>query len=177
MEPSRDAVEFCTEVRARLVGSLVLYCGDRSLGEELAQEAIVRALERWHRVRGLDSPEAWVFRVGFNLAKSSYQRRLAERRANQRFAQQPTEHAGLPDTPTAVAVRAAVEQLTPRQRAVVIARFYAGMDVRNTAATLGCAEGTVKALTHKAIARLRHAGLIDPDPDPDPEEIADAQPR
>jgi RNA polymerase sigma-70 factor, ECF subfamily len=171
MEPGRDAAELCTEIRPSLVGSLVLYCGDRALGEELAHEAIVRALERWERVRRMASPEAWIFRVGFNLARSSRQRRLAERRAHQRLAGQAGT-AELPDTPTAVAVRAAVERLPPRQRAAVVARFYAGMDVRTTAATLGCAEGTVKALTHKAMARLRTAGLIEHDP-----EVPDAQPR
>jgi RNA polymerase sigma factor (sigma-70 family) len=165
MSAGREAAEFCTELRPRLVGSLVLFCGDRSLGEELAQEAIVRALERWDRVRYLACPEAWVFRVGFNLARSSRQRRIAEQRATQRLAARGEGHTPLPDTPTAVTVRSAVEGLPPRQRAVIIARFYAGMDIKTTAATLGCAEGTVKALSHKAMLRLRRCGLIDDDPE------------
>jgi RNA polymerase sigma factor (sigma-70 family) len=65
------------------------------------------------------------------------------------------------DVATAIAVRAAVRALPPRQRAVVIARFYGGLSVQETAAALGCAEGTVKATTHQAIRNLRQAGLVD----------------
>ena len=42
-----------------------------------------------------------------------------------------------------------------------MARFYAGLSVRESAEALGCAEGTVKVLVHKAIANLRSAGLVD----------------
>jgi RNA polymerase sigma factor (sigma-70 family) len=172
MDPDLDATAFCSELQPRLVGSLVLFCGDRWLGEELAQEALVRALERWSRVRRMDHPQAWVFRVGLNLAKSARQRHRLERRANAVLAGRAVQHAELPDTPTAVAVRAALAELSPRQRAVIVARFYAGLDVMSTAAALGCAEGTVKALTHKAIRRLRASGLVD-----DATEVtSDAQP-
>lgn len=161
MDAGRDPAEFCADVGGRLTGSLVLFCGSRPLGEELAQEALIRALERWARVSRLDSPEAWVFHVGFNLARSARRRAEAERRAHERIARERIHHAELPDTSTALAIRAAVSALPPRQRAVVLVRFYAGFDVRETAKALGCAEGTVKSLTHSAIATLRASGVVE----------------
>lgn len=67
----------------------------------------------------------------------------------------------LPDATDAIALRDAVRMLAARQRAVIVARFYLGLDVAETASVLGCREGTVKAHTFKALANLRSAGLID----------------
>src|SRR3954449_5374681 len=81
-----DAEAFCRATYARLAGALGLMCGESGVGEELAQEALLRVWERWPSVRAMDSPEAWVFRVGFNLANSRLRRVVAERRANQRVS-------------------------------------------------------------------------------------------
>ena len=103
------------------------------------------------------SPEAWVYRTAFNLARSSFRRVAAERRANSRLrAPLP-----LPDAAEAIAVRDAVRALPARQRAVVISRFFLGLDVEETARVLGCRAGTVKAHTFKALGNLRAVGLID----------------
>jgi RNA polymerase sigma factor (sigma-70 family) len=148
---------FCARVSPRLVGSLTLYCADRFLAEELAQEALVRAFERWARVGAMASPEAWTYRTAFNLARSSFRRSAAERRARSRMMVAPS----LPDATDAIAVRAAVRALPARQRAVIVARFYLGLDVIETARVLGCRAGTVKAHTFKALGNLRAVGLVD----------------
>lgn len=107
------------------------------------------------------SPRAWLSRVGLNLARSWWRRVYAEQRANRR-------HSAGPDAPTAepadvLAIRAAVATLPRRQRAVLVLRYYGDLSVEETAETLGCAQGTVKSLTHRAIASLRTA-LADPQP-------------
>jgi RNA polymerase sigma factor (sigma-70 family) len=147
----------CGEVGPRLVGSLTLYCGDRFVGEEFAQEALARALERWDRVGVMASPEAWIYRTAFNLARSSFRRAGVERRARRRLVDVPT----LPDASDAIALRDAVRVLPARQRAVIVARFYLGLSVADTADALGCQPGTVKAHTFKALGNLRAAGLFD----------------
>jgi RNA polymerase sigma-70 factor (ECF subfamily) len=164
-EPDFDT--FCRALGPRLVGSLVLYCGDRAVAEELAQEALARAFEHWERVGPMASPEAWTYRVAFNLARSTFRRRAVERRAERALRTEPRHSPVDSDADAAVAVRAAVAALAPRQRATIVARFYAGLNVAETAQALHCAEGTVKALTHQAIANLRAAGLVDVD-----EEVA-----
>jgi len=152
-----DQAAFCSQVGRQLVNSLALYCGDRALAEELAQEALARALEHWGDVSAMASPEGWAYRTGVNLARSRFRRVVAERRARSRLGREPVP----PDAADVMAVREAVTALPERQRAVIIARFYLGLDVADTAAALGCRPGTVQAHTFKALANLRGAGLID----------------
>lgn len=154
---TRDPVEtFCAEIRAPLVGSLTLFCGDRGIAEELAQEALARALQRWAQLR---SPRQWTYTCAFNLARSRFRRVLAERRARDRMAVLARQAAVEADTAGAIAVKTAVANLPPRQRQAVVCRFYAGLSVAETAGVMRCAQGTVKALTSQALANLRKAGL------------------
>jgi RNA polymerase sigma-70 factor (sigma-E family) len=152
----RDVAAFCAELHPRLVGALSLRTGSRALAEELAQETFVRVWERWSTVRAMDSPEAWAFRVALNLASSRFRRLGAERRARARLEARPVEHADL-DTggPERELVRDAIAALPPRQRTVVILRYFSDLSVAETAQAMGCAEGTVKSLTSKAVDALR----------------------
>jgi RNA polymerase sigma factor (sigma-70 family) len=159
-----DPASFCSEIRAGLVGALALYCGDRSVAEELAQEALVRTWERWDRI---ETPRAFTYHIAFNLARSSLRRRGSERRAKARLQSGARTVAEPQDSATAVALRQAVRALPDRQRAAIVARFYADMTVAEAAVAMGCAHGTVKALTSQAIANLRRSGFAVEDP-PDP---------
>jgi RNA polymerase sigma-70 factor (sigma-E family) len=150
---------FCRREYPRLVGALSLYCGDAYVAEELAQEAIVRVVNDWGKVRRLAAPGAWAHRVAINLANSHFRRRLAERRAKQRLYARAALAVHQPDTSTAVAVRQTVASLPQRQRAVIVLRFFADLSVREVADVLGCPDGTVKSLTSKALASLRTTDL------------------
>lgn len=153
---------FIAEVSGPLVGSLALVVGDRAVAEELAQDALVKAAIRWPTISTYDRPEAWVYRVAFNQARSWFRRRTAERRALQRVAaERPLSQVGPDEVVLAMVMREAVAGLPPRQREVVACRFYADLDVADTARVMDCAEGTVKSLTHRAVTTLRTAGLIE----------------
>lgn len=131
---------------------LSLYCGDARVAEDLAQEALAQACLEWERVRGMSSPQGWVRRVALNQGASWFRRKAAERRAYTRSH----DSAQVPEpNPETVVVRDAIAGLPPRQRAVVVLRFYEGLSVAEVAEVLGCAAGTVKAHTHKALASLR----------------------
>jgi RNA polymerase sigma factor (sigma-70 family) len=62
-----------------------------------------------------------------------------------------------PDTAGSMMLRSALAELPPRQRAVLVLRFYSDLSVEQTAQALGCSTGTVKSQTSKAIATLRRA--------------------
>jgi RNA polymerase sigma factor (sigma-70 family) len=155
-----ELAEFCHAEHRRLVGALSLYCRDRHVAEELAQDAIIRVIANWRRVRGLDSPSAWAHRVAINLANSYMRRRLAEGRATRLLYLRQALSQHDPDTPTAIAVRAAVASLPKRERAVVVLRFFADFSVREVSQLLGYPEGTVKTLTAKALTSLRTTDLM-----------------
>ena len=143
----------------RLMGSLVLYTGDRELAMDLAQEAMARAYRDWRKVAYLASPSAWLHRVAFNLANSAFRRRLVEWRSSARTdAWEATTHRDA-DTGVAVSVRAAVAALPKRQKTALVLRYYADMPVAEAAEAMGCAEGTVRALTSQALDALRRSGL------------------
>ena len=158
-----DAKSFAAFVRAnyrRLVGLLLLGGDDIGTAEELAQDALVRLYEHRARLVVQEAPWAWVCVVALNLQRSSWRRANARRRAYRRHGV-ALEASDLPDPDDVLAVRAAVAALPRRQHEVVCLRFYADLPVALTAARLGIAEGTVKALTHQAIASLRRALLIE----------------
>lgn len=148
---SDGAVAFCERLRPRLLGVLTLQCGDAGVAEELTQETLAVVWDKWTRVQQMQSPEAWALRVGLNLSKTWIRRKVAERRALRRADRAPI-HVLLPDR---VDVRDGVARLPQRQRAAIVLRFYADLTVTETAQVMGCAPGTVKALTHQGIAALR----------------------
>lgn len=154
MTTESDFEQFCSRAQPRLVGTLVLYCGDRDVAEELAQEALARACLRWPRVHRMAAPDAWIYRVAINLANSYFRRRALERRIQLRRSRDITaarhvDHDGL------LALRDAVAKLPQRPRAALVLRYYAELSVSEVANLTGWPEGTVKTLTRRAIAILR----------------------
>lgn len=161
IEPS--LADFCRGEHARLVGLLALYVGDVAIAEELAQEAFVRLHQNWSRVRSMNEPRAWLSKVGINLSRSWWRRHFAQQRAQRRLASQPEATDPTTDAADVLTVRKVVATLPHQQRAALVLRYYAGLSVAETARQLGCATGTVKSLTHRAIATLR-TRLDVPDP-------------
>ncbi len=143
----------------RLVGSLVLYTGDRELAMDLAQETMARAYRDWRKVAHLDAPPAWLHRVALNLANSAFRRKLAEWRSSVRAEDNAHRSHYDSDAGEAVAVRRAVASLPARQKTALVLRYYADMPVADVAKAMRCAEGTVRALTSQALEGLRRSGL------------------
>jgi RNA polymerase sigma factor (sigma-70 family) len=147
--------EFVRREHPRLVRALTLYVGDQDTAWQLAQDAFVRAGERWGQVSGMAAPGAWVHRVGMNLASSHFRRRAAERRANRRAAGRGEDALVPPDPGEALTVRAALGGLPERERQVVLFRYYLDYTVAETATALGLQPGSVKTMTYRALQRLR----------------------
>jgi RNA polymerase sigma-70 factor (ECF subfamily) len=154
MPGSFDA--FYQEEYSGLVQLALVLSGSRHGAEDIAQEALIAAWKRW---RELEQPLAWTRRVVANLAVSTIRRRIAEGRAMMRLAigrGEPIAELPEPDTEFWAAVRA----LPTRQRQTLALYYLADCPVGEIAATLGCAEGTVRATLHKG--RLALAARLCP---------------
>ena len=138
-----DADAFCRGLYPKLVGSLRLAFGAQVPAEDLAQDALVRTLERWDTVEAMEHPEAWCYRVAFNLARSAFRRRGAEARATARLDGRREAAAGAPEPADTLAVRNALAELPRRQRQAIVLRYFAVLTVVLVAATMLCQPGTV----------------------------------
>lgn len=125
---------------------------DRSAGEDIAQEALARAHRDWARVSGLDKPGAWVRRVAINLAIGRKRRSASELKALFRIGRPAAEAAqtrrGDP------AVWAAVDELPPRQRAVIALHYLEDRPVAEIAEILDISVSATTSNLHKARANL-----------------------
>ena len=134
--------------------------GDRVEAMELAQDVFVRAWEKLDRLERGSDAGAWLWRLATNVVLND--RRSRRRRiARVTNVEQPAE-LERPDLRTPMPVRrlsfdAAVSRLPERARAVFVLHDVEGYDHAEIAATLGVAEGTVRAHLHRARAMLREA--------------------
>jgi len=135
-----------------LVRYAAVLVGDRELAQDVVQEALVRAHVRWARI---EEPEAFVRRM---IVREflSWRRRLLRRRAlavrlpRERVVE---DHAGASVERTDLMRRLAT--LPPRQRAVVVLRYYEGLATAEIADLLGCSEGAVRTFHSRAMSNLR----------------------
>jgi RNA polymerase sigma-70 factor (sigma-E family) len=149
--------EFMRNRASLLHQSAYLLCGDWHLAHDLVQETLVRAYQHWPRVREADSPDAYVRRILVNEARGRWRRR-------ERAMPVPRFPEGrepvAPDASEEIARRAGLLQallaLPLRQRATIVLRYLEGMSERETAAVLGCSEGTVKSQSARALGTLRN---------------------
>jgi RNA polymerase sigma-70 factor (sigma-E family) len=139
--------------------------GDAGHAEDVAQAAFARAYASWGRVRRAGDPDAYVRRIVINEHRSRFRkRRVAEELrgdladtlgSQQRGGQQqgPEEQHALLD---------ALRALGPRQRAVLVLRYWLDLSEAETAAALNCSVGTVKSQASRALATLRkNASALD----------------
>ena len=159
-ERDTEFVEFVTAQRTALVRmARLLTAGDGAAAEDLVQTTLTRLYLRWPRVRRAGNPVGYA-RTSLTHAFVDEQRRAYKRRelttdvVTDRAA--PDDDRDLP-----ALVLAALAQLAPRQRAVVVLRHFLDLDVAETARILGCTSGTVKSQNAKALSHLRAA--LEPD--------------
>jgi RNA polymerase sigma-70 factor (sigma-E family) len=146
----------CARSSSLLRTALLLTGRDRADAEDLLQIALERAYRHWPKLCREDEPERYVRRILVNASADRW-RRLA-RRHEQPMPEAGTEPA-VPDGTARVVDRqyllGALGQLPPRQRAVLVLRYFDDMSEGETAQILGCSLGTVKSHAARALARLR----------------------
>jgi len=151
-EQRRTLERFVAERGDRLLHTAALLTGSRADGEDLLQSALERLLRHWRRIDG--DPENYVRRTLYNLAADRWRRQRVRQRHAVLFEPGPPV-----DPATAVDLRDAVVRvlvrLPPRQRAVLVLRYFEQLSEAETAEALGCSVGTVKSAAARGLARLR----------------------
>ena len=144
--------EFVAARQLALSRLAYLLTGDHHAAQDLMQSALVRLAGHWRRVAAGGDPEAYLRRIMVNERNTWWRRRPPEP------VQAVPDRAGRDEASDAAArtsLVTALRALPPRQRAVVVLRFYADLSEAETARTMGCSVGTVKSQTHVALSRLR----------------------
>jgi RNA polymerase sigma-70 factor (sigma-E family) len=145
---------FLTERADLLMRTAVLLTGSREAGQDLLQTALERLLRHWRTLEG--DPEAYLRRTLYNLAADGFRRqgrlrrKLLLLRAETPAPADPTTEVDLRD-----ALVRLLLQLPPRQRAVLVLRYWEQLTEAETAAVLGWPEGTVKSAASRGLRRLR----------------------
>lgn len=146
----------------RLIGVLSSIGGSRPEAEDVAQDAYVKLLQHWNKVRSYDDPEAWVRAVAVRLLISRHRRAKVARLGLVRLRGEAEESQ--PDVLVdGVAISAALRSLPIAQRAVVVLHHVLDLPVGQVADELQVPVGTVKSRLSRGRAAL--AALLN-----DPEE-------
>jgi RNA polymerase sigma-70 factor (sigma-E family) len=148
--------DFVVEHGSDLLRTAFLISGDQQEAEDLVQECFLTLSKHWNRVAGMDYPYAYGRRVLVNLATRSAKSQL--RRRAELEAELPdlgVDEVELAMLETRDELRVALKQLTPRQRAILVLRYFNGLSEAEVAETMGCATGTVKSTTSRSLAQLR----------------------
>src|SRR3954469_24835858 len=160
-----DFASFYVGARPTLLRSTYAVTGDRQLAEDAVQVAFAKVYASWSRVTRTDDPTAYVRRIAINAALGHGRRAFFRRETSVDRLPERAADPGL-DALERDEVWRAVGALPPRQRAVVVLRYYEDLSERQIADTLGCRPGTVKSQASAAIATLR-ARLSDNAPEGD----------
>jgi RNA polymerase sigma-70 factor (sigma-E family) len=142
----------------QLMGSAIALAGSRQDGEDLLQAALERVLRKPRQVDA--DVEGYLRRVLYNLATDgwrrggTWRRKLVPLLRAAETAPDDTEVVDLRDTLVRL-----LAQLPPRQRAVIVLRYWEQRTEAETAALLGCSEGTVKSAASRGLQRLRELAV------------------
>jgi RNA polymerase sigma-70 factor (sigma-E family) len=154
---SRNDEEFAYFIAARLEAMrrlAFLLCQDWHRADDLAQAAAIKAYTHWARASRADNTDAYVnailVREFLHERRSAWTRLVSLTEAPETAARQVDQDGSLD-------LRSAVGALPPRQRAVLVLRFYCDLNTYQTAEALGCTPGTVKSHAAKALDSLRRA--------------------
>ncbi|MFF9647247.1 SigE family RNA polymerase sigma factor [Kitasatospora aureofaciens] len=131
-----------------------LLTGDVHLAEDLVQTVLVRVWPKWNRIKG-NNPDAYVRRALVNTHSSWWRRRWRGETPTKDLPDTMATPDVFADVDLEQSLAAAIRMLPPRQRAVVVLRFFEDLSVEETADVLNCHPGTVKSQTSKALRHLR----------------------
>ncbi len=123
--------------------ALAVAGGDVEIAREATDEAFVRAYERWAKVRMMESPGGWLYRVALNELRRRFRRQTLERELLRRQHIESVDR----ETPPVADPRVwdAVRSLPRRQRSAIALRYVLDLTEKEVATTMGISRGAASA--------------------------------
>ncbi len=137
---------------AGLYRTAYLMLGDAAEAEDLVQTALAKTYANWRKVRSVEAAPGYARTTMVNTAASWFRKKGWRNERPTEVLPELAHEADLSDRP---ALLDALATLPPRQRAVIVLRYYEDLSVAQVATALGITDGTVKSQTSDALARLR----------------------
>jgi RNA polymerase sigma-70 factor (sigma-E family) len=155
-EDEREYGDYVAARSRHLCGLAYLMCGDWHSAQDAVQTALTKLYLAWPRLHTREAVDPYVRRIVVRAVFD--QRRLARFRREASWAE-PPDAVGTADladaTPDRLAVLHALSRVPPRQRAVLVLRYWEDQPVDEVARTLGCSTGTVKSQAARGLQTLR----------------------
>jgi RNA polymerase sigma-70 factor (sigma-E family) len=161
-QPVADLERFLADRGDQLLRTAVLLAGSREAGEDLLQAGLERLLRHWSRIDG--NPEGYLRRTLYHLAADRWRQQRVWLRHLPLL--RPGLEAGAADPFAEVDLRDSLVrllmQLPPRQRAVIVARYWEQLSEAEAAQVLGISVGTVKSSAARGLRKLRELSEASP---------------
>ena len=150
-----EYVGFAESALPRLRRTAYLLCGDWHRAEDAAQEALIRLYVAWPRVQRREGLMPYAHRTLVRILVDQSRRPWRREMASVEGIEPEAARDAFGQVNTRLVLVAALQKVSPRRRACVVLRFFNDLSVTETAALLGCTEGTVKSQTARGLAELR----------------------
>jgi RNA polymerase sigma-70 factor (sigma-E family) len=156
MPETNDFDRFVTTNAQSLLRTAYLITWDLHTAEDLVQETLIKVAKHWPKIRRMEHPVAYARRILVNDALDGRARH--RRRRSELSAEQPSQNGHVPDPSELIDTHdeliAALATLQPRQRAVLVLRYFLDLPEAEVATALKCSLGTVKSTASRGLARL-----------------------
>jgi RNA polymerase sigma-70 factor (sigma-E family) len=154
----QEFAEYFVRRRDAVRRTAYMLCGDWHRADDLAQTAFVALHRRWRKIRDRGAIDSYVRTTLVRAAIDESRRPWRRERQTDQLPEPAQEAAAIDErVATRQALLAALRMVPARQRAVLVLRYFEGLDVAGAAKALGCTEGTVKSQTSRGLAALRVA--------------------
>lgn len=150
-DPDEDFNDWVLHNRERLYKRAYLICGNWHQADDLVQDALVKVYPRWRHVTDRGDPYPYVRRI---LVRACIDQGRRPSRRESPVSDLPDRASELPDSNHEQLLTALLE-MPPRQRAVLVLRFWDALTIEETAAATGTSVGTVKSQSSRGMQTLR----------------------
>ncbi|NEA33161.1 SigE family RNA polymerase sigma factor [Streptomyces sp. SID13031] len=144
--------DFVQARRSRLVGAAYLLCGDRHTAEDLVQTALAKLYAAWPKIHSRGAEDAYVLKILVNTTIDAGRRRWRRELISDEL---PEQSVPGPDLDGRDELVRALATLGPKQRRIVVLRYWLDLSVEEVAADLRISHGTVKSQSSRALDHLR----------------------